>query len=149
MKVKSISRVRLLATPWTAASQAPPSMGFSRQEYWGGVPLPSPERLSRAFKAFFLFSFLIPGIQTKGNIRLGQVGFGEHFDVLVLFHFNRFRKIYMSVTARTDSQRLLEEVGYEVGDLWSVRSAIEKNNSGFSLLSDLNLLMKFLGSFLS
>ena len=37
------SRVRLLATPWTAAYQAPPSMGFSRQEYWSGVPLPSPE----------------------------------------------------------------------------------------------------------
>ena len=36
------SRVRLLATPWTAAYQAPPSMGFSRQEYWSGVPLPSP-----------------------------------------------------------------------------------------------------------
>ena len=36
------SRVRLLATPWTAAQQAPPSMGFSRQEYWSGVPLPSP-----------------------------------------------------------------------------------------------------------
>ena len=36
------SRVRLLATPWTAASQAPPSMGFSRQEHWSGVPLPSP-----------------------------------------------------------------------------------------------------------
>ena len=41
-KVKSLSRVRLLATPWTAAHQAPPSMGFSRQEYWSGVPLPSP-----------------------------------------------------------------------------------------------------------
>ena len=41
MKVKSLSRVRLLATPWTAAYQAPPSMGFSRQEYWSGVPLPS------------------------------------------------------------------------------------------------------------
>ena len=40
-KVKSLSRVRLLATPWTAAHQAPPSMGFSRQEYWSGVPLPS------------------------------------------------------------------------------------------------------------
>ena len=38
MKVKSLSRVRLLATPWTAAYQAPPSMGFSRQEYWSGVP---------------------------------------------------------------------------------------------------------------
>ena len=42
VKVKSLSRVRLLATPWTAAHQASPSMGFSRQEYWSGVPLPSP-----------------------------------------------------------------------------------------------------------
>ena len=41
VKVKSLSRTRLLATPWTAAYQAPPSMGFSRQEYWSGVPLPS------------------------------------------------------------------------------------------------------------
>ena len=41
LKVKSLSRVRLLATPWTAAHQASPSMGFSRQEYWSGVPLPS------------------------------------------------------------------------------------------------------------
>ena len=43
VKVKSLSRVRLLATPWTAAYQAPPTMGFSRQEYWSGVPLPSPK----------------------------------------------------------------------------------------------------------
>ena len=42
MKVKSLSRVQLLATPWTAAYQAPPSMGFSRQEHWRGLPLPSP-----------------------------------------------------------------------------------------------------------
>ena len=46
MKVKSESEVTqsclTLATPWTAAYQAPPSMGFSRQEYWSGVPLPSP-----------------------------------------------------------------------------------------------------------
>ena len=42
MKVKSLSRAGLLATPWTAAYQAPPTMGFSRQEYWSGVPLPSP-----------------------------------------------------------------------------------------------------------
>ena len=41
VKVKSLSRIGLLATPWTAAYQAPPSMGFSRQEYWSGVPLPS------------------------------------------------------------------------------------------------------------
>ena len=43
MKVKSLSHVRLLATSWTAAHQALPSMGFSRQEYWSGVPLPSLE----------------------------------------------------------------------------------------------------------
>ena len=42
VKVKLLSRVRLLATPWTAAHQAPPPMGFSRQEHWSGVPLPSP-----------------------------------------------------------------------------------------------------------
>ena len=42
VKVKSLSHVRLLVTPWTAAHQAPPSMGFARQEYWSGVPLPSP-----------------------------------------------------------------------------------------------------------
>ena len=42
VKVKLLSCVRLLATPWTAAHQAPPSMGFSRQEYWSGVPLPAP-----------------------------------------------------------------------------------------------------------
>ena len=42
VKVKLLSHVRLLVTPWTAAYQAPLPMGFSRQEYWSGVPLPSP-----------------------------------------------------------------------------------------------------------
>ena len=42
VKVKSLSHVWLFATPWTAAYQVPPSMGFSRQEYWSGLPLPSP-----------------------------------------------------------------------------------------------------------
>ena len=42
VKVKSLSHIWLVVTPWTAAYQAPPSMGFSRQEYWSRVPLPSP-----------------------------------------------------------------------------------------------------------
>ena len=42
--MKLFSRVQLFATPWTAAYQAPPSMGFSRHEYWSGVPLPSPNK---------------------------------------------------------------------------------------------------------
>ena len=45
MKVKSFSCVQLLATPWTVAYQAPPSMGFSSREYWGGLPFPSPGAL--------------------------------------------------------------------------------------------------------
>ena len=42
MGEKSLSRFQLFVTPWTLANQAPPSMGFSGQEYWSGVPLPSP-----------------------------------------------------------------------------------------------------------
>ena len=44
-KGKLVSRVRLFATPWAVAYQAPPSMEFSRQEYWSGLPFPSPEDL--------------------------------------------------------------------------------------------------------
>ena len=52
VKVKSLSHVRLFATPWTVAHQAPPSMEFSRQEYWSGLPFPSPGDLPdpRIFK---------------------------------------------------------------------------------------------------
>ena len=64
VKVKLLSRVRLLATSWTAAYQAPPSMGFSRQEYWSGVPLPSPKGgiripLSSKVKDYFLLLSLV------------------------------------------------------------------------------------------
>ena len=45
-EVKLLSHVRLFATPWTVAYQAPPSLGFSRQEYWSGLPFPSPGDLS-------------------------------------------------------------------------------------------------------
>ena len=51
VKVKSLSRVQLFETPWIAAYQAPPSMGFSRQEYWSGVPLPSLSDVLVAWKS--------------------------------------------------------------------------------------------------
>ena len=56
VKVKSLSRVQLLVTPWTAAYQAPPSMGFSRQEYWSGVPLQNTHthtHTQQSYKQFF------------------------------------------------------------------------------------------------
>ena len=58
VKVKSLSHVWLFATPWTAAYQAPPSMGFSRQEYWSGVPLPSPIYLLVTYIPWSLISTL-------------------------------------------------------------------------------------------
>ena len=51
VKVKSLSSVQLFTIPWTAAYQAPPTMGFSRQEYWSGVPLPSPYNLEEFLNA--------------------------------------------------------------------------------------------------
>ena len=54
VKVKSLSRVRLFTTPWTAAHQAPPFMGFSRQEYWSGVPFPF-----LPLDCYFLVSFVV------------------------------------------------------------------------------------------
>ena len=70
VKVKSLSSVRLLATPWTTAHQAPPSMGFSRQEYWSGMPLPSLQVSIRCY-------FLLP---TSQKIR------GEAIVLLLLWH---------------------------------------------------------------
>ena len=66
VKVKSLSCVRLLSTPWTAAYQAPPSMGFSRQEYCSGVPLPSLKQQvsSLVFKSLLIVNFsklFLPG----------------------------------------------------------------------------------------
>ena len=55
VKVKSLSRIRLLATPGPVAHQAPPSMGFSRQEQWSGVPLPSPTRHVQNWASFPLW----------------------------------------------------------------------------------------------
>ena len=62
VKVKSLSHVQLLATPWTAAYQAPLSMGFSRREYWSGVPLPSPLKSLAFTKYQFLVMALIPAV---------------------------------------------------------------------------------------
>ena len=76
VKVKSLSRVWPSATPWTAAYQAPPSMGFSRQEYWSGVPLPSPKanvknqslvRKSVVLKFFLYSGFPLPDLSPTGS----------------------------------------------------------------------------------
>ena len=70
VKVKSLSPVRPSATPWTAAYQAPPSMGFSKQEYWSGVPLPSPTVITTIIKTVFCFYYLkFLNTNTEGTTR--------------------------------------------------------------------------------
>ena len=97
VKVKSLSCVRLLVTPWTAAHQAPPSMGFSRQEYWSGVPLPSlilseewvSKREGRLWSIFTPFFFTLrlskvnldcPGLGRWLRIRESKAGSDEEDD---------------------------------------------------------------------
>ena len=67
VKVKSLSRVRPSATPRTAAFQVPPSMGFSRQEYWSGVPLPYPEQIWVIFKSNMPSLSLCPNYKRHQN----------------------------------------------------------------------------------
>ena len=64
VKGKSLSRIRLSATPWTAAYQAPSFIGFSRQEHWSGVPLPSPSIRERYWQ-FLLLAMILNTFDDK------------------------------------------------------------------------------------
>ena len=90
-KVKSLSCVRLLATPWTAAYQAPPSMGFSRQEYWSGVPLPSPITTYR-FKIHKAKWIELRREIDKSTIKLGN------FNVSLYSWWNNHKKFTKDIT---------------------------------------------------
>ena len=96
--MKSLSHVRLFETPWTVAHQAPPSMGFSRQEYWSGLPFPSPgdlpnpgiEPRSPAFQADALTSEP-PGKPIIINIYL--------YILVFMFLFSKFlSSVYNDIT---------------------------------------------------
>ena len=81
VKVKSLSHVQLSATPWTAAYQVPLSTGFSRQEYWSGVPLPSPWIPSSSFKVMLcchIKSIWRPRGMVRGGRRERGSGWGTH-----------------------------------------------------------------------
>ena len=75
VNVKSRSRVWLFATPWTAAYQAPPFMGFSRQEYWSGVPLPSPIFIARILESGNAKVYLQKWIRCVFTVVVGACAF--------------------------------------------------------------------------
>ena len=91
VKVRSLSRVQLLATPWTAAYQAPRSMGFSRQEYWSGVPLPSPIRSMNQDKLEVVKQEMARvNIDTLGISELKCTGMGEfNSDDHYIYYYGR------------------------------------------------------------
>ena len=69
VKVKSLSRVRLFASPWTVAHQAPQSMEFSKQEYWSGLPFPSPMRRTDSLEKTLMLG-KIEGRRRRGQQRM-------------------------------------------------------------------------------
>ena len=85
VKVKSVSCVWLLATPWTAAYQAPPSMGFSRQEYWRGLPLPSPKWMNKLLQISYYFFMLDSPVSCCSSHNYS-------------WHFYKFRDLLMFVS---------------------------------------------------
>ena len=81
VKVKSLSRVRLFATPWTVVYHAPPSMGLSRQEYWCGLPFPSP--YDKLKKMHFPHPKTFTSVSTITHFWLGLNPLREwHFSIL-------------------------------------------------------------------
>ena len=100
MKVKSLSRVRLLATPWTAAYQTPPSVGFSRQEYWNGVSLPS---LDKKFNRFHSFKQCHFSMQTAGkHIYIYNNAIFVHLMLYRIFNFINWK---VSVLCQNQTER--------------------------------------------
>ena len=91
MKGKSLSHVRLFATPWTAAYQAPLSIGFSRQEYWSGVPSPSPIKLLGSIKLFF---FLINILDANFESSISSNIFTKTSRKILKAYYNILRVFY-------------------------------------------------------
>ena len=120
MNVYSLSRVRLFTTPWTAAYQAPPSMGFARQEYWSGVPsdsilksrdiiLPTKVRLVKAM----VFPVVMYGCESW-TIKKGEC---QRIDAFELWCWRRLLRVPW--TARRSNQSILKEIspGYSLEGL--------------------------------
>ena len=105
VKVKSLSRVRLLETPWTAAYHAPPSMGFSRQEYWSRVPLPS---LIRYSTSLIILKFL-NGPQRRHQCNKHHSDYGDINSYICLVVLSLYRLNFTSLERSSIIKFLIEK----------------------------------------
>ena len=113
VKVKSLSRVWLLATPWMAGYQAPPSMGFSRQEYWSGVPLSFP------FCCFPLFLYIDcwGRLSYLSLLFFGTLHSNEYiFPFLLCFSLLFFSQLFV----RPQAAILTFRISFSCGWFWSL-----------------------------
>ena len=151
--MKSLRHVQLLATPWTAAYQAPLSMGFSRQEYWSGSPVPSPNNWWVGFKLekamaphSSTLAWKIPwaeepgGLHSMGSLRVRH----DWATSLSLFTFLHWRRKWQPtpVFLPGESQGRLPSMGsHRVGHDWSDLAAAAA--AGFKL-SDYRMIYNYM-----
>ena len=109
MEVKSLSRIRLLATPWSVAYQAPPSMGFSRQEYWSGLPFPSPKVKEESEKVGLKLNIQKTKITASDPITSWQID-GETMEIVTDLIFFLARK---SLQMATEAMKLKDACSLE------------------------------------
>ena len=144
VKVKSLSRVRPLATPWTAAHQAPPSMGFSRQEYWSGVPLPSPSCYPATAKSLQSCltlcdpidgsppGSLVPGILQARTLEWVAISFSNAWKWKVKVKvFSRVRPL---ATPWTAAHQAPPSMGFSRPEYWSGVPLPSPNKSSYFTL---------------
>ena len=131
VKVKSLSRVRLFTTPWTATYQALPSMGFSRQEYWSEVPLPSPLVWPAAAAAKSLQSCptlwdprdgslpgsSVPGILQSRTLEWVTISFSKAWEWKV--KVKSLSRVQPSATPRTTAYQAPPSMGFSKQVYWS------------------------------
>ena len=114
--MKSLSRVRPSATPWAAAHQAPPSMGFSRQEYWSGVPLPSPisysilksKDITLPTKVHLVKAMVFPVVMYGCESWTVKKGEHRRIDAFELWCWRRLLRVPW--TAKRSNQSILKEI---------------------------------------
>ena len=100
-KMKPLHRVQLLVTPKTAAYQALPSMGFSRQEYWSGLPLPPPMKYEEFIKSFFLVFLICHQTYTKWKLLNSNCRsiFGANWQELLCSSLSKFLEMPLDLKA--------------------------------------------------
>ena len=129
VKGKSLSHVQLLATPWTTAYQAPPSMGFSRQEYWSGVPLPSPKKWTEKLNGHFHKKDIKVANRNKKRCSTSLIIRKMPIKTTTRYHLTLARMAIIKKTSATSDIKISDNTEY----LWQWRTMGTHTRTGQSV----------------